>query len=136
MIISTRGRYALRVMIDIVQHNDSEYIPLKEIAERQEISEKYLESILKILVSNKLVEGVRGKNGGYRLSRDAEKITAWDVISVTENELTVVSCLNPDSPACDRAANCSTLPMWREFNKNLKNFFSNYTIEDLATGKQ
>ena len=136
MIVSTKGRYALRVMIDIAQHGKDEYIPLKEIASRQSISGKYLEAILKLLVKSRLVTGVRGKNGGYKLSRDPSDITAWDVISVAESELSVVSCLCPGAEACDRASGCATLPMWQEFNTVMKDFFSKYTIADLANGKK
>ena len=136
MIVSTKGRYALRVMIDIAQHNGDGYIPLKEIAERQDISEKYLEAILKALVQSDLVTGVRGKNGGYKLNRRPSDITAWDVISVTESELSVVSCLSPGAEVCERASECTTLPMWREFNTVLKDFFQKYTIDDLAAGRK
>ena len=136
MIVSTKGRYALRVMIDIAQHKEDGYIPLNEIAARQGISEKYLESILKTMVQNRLVTGVRGKNGGYKLTRPPAQITAWDVISVTESELSVVACLSPGAGACERAPQCVTLPMWREFNAMLKSFFQTYTIDDLVNGKQ
>lgn len=136
MIVSTKGRYALRVMIDIAKQENAEYIPLKEIAERQNISEKYLEAILKILVQNELVTGVRGKNGGYKLAKNPSDITAWDVISVTESTLSVVSCLNPGAEACNRASECATLPMWQEFNTVLKEFFRKYTIDDLAKGRR
>ncbi len=136
MIVSTKGRYALRVMIDIAQHKEDGYIPLNEIATRQGISEKYLESILKTMVQNHLVTGVRGKNGGYKLTRPAAEITAWDVISATESDLSVVACLSPGAEACERASQCVTLPMWREFNAMLKSFFQTYTIDDLVNGKQ
>lgn len=132
MIVSTKGRYALRVMIDMAQHHETEYLPLREIADRQGISEKYLESIIKILVQHKLVTGVRGKNGGYKLTREPKDYTAWDIISITENDLYVVSCLNPGADACDRINDCTTLPMWKEFNETLQNFFRKYTIEELA----
>lgn len=132
MLVSTKGRYALRVMIDLAQHAKEGYVPLKEVAERQGISEKYLEAILKLLVENGLVSGVRGKNGGYRLLRKPSDITAWDVISVAENDFHAVSCLSPGAPACDRANSCATLPMWRDFNEELQRFFSRYTVESLA----
>lgn len=132
MIVSTKGRYALRVMIDLAQHAEEGYVPLKEVAERQGISEKYLEAILKLLVENGLVSGVRGKNGGYRLLREPAAITAWDVISVTENDFHAVSCLSPGAPVCDRAKSCATLPMWMDFNEELKTFFGRYTIAGLA----
>ena len=133
MIISTKGRYALRVMVDLAQHQNGKYIPLKEIAERQEISEKYLESVLKVLVKEKFLLGLRGKGGGYMLNRPASQITAWDVISLTENNgLAAVSCLGPDAVSCPRDLSCSTLPMWQEFEQVVREFFSKYTIEDLA----
>ena len=134
MIISTKGRYALRVMVDLAQHQNGKYIPLKEIAERQEISEKYLESVLKVLVREKFLLGLRGKGGGYMLNKPASQITAWDVISLTENNgLAAVSCLGPDAVSCPREQHCATLPMWQEFEQVVKEFFSKYTIEDLAT---
>jgi Rrf2 family protein len=136
MIVSTKGRYALRVMIDIAKQNKVEYVPLNEIAERQSISEKYLEAILKILVQNGFVTGVRGKNGGYKLTKAPSEISAWDVISVTESELSVVSCLSPGAEVCDRASECATLPMWQEFNTVLREFFQKYTIDDLANGRK
>ena len=116
MVVSTKGRYALRVMIDIAEYGKDSYITLGDIAERQGLSEKYLESIIKMLVQNGLVKGLRGKNGGYKLARDAKEITAWDIISVTENDFYVVSCMNPDAPKCDRTGTCVTLPMWKEFS--------------------
>jgi Rrf2 family protein len=134
MIVSTKGRYALRVMIDIAQHPDNAFTPLKEIAERQDMSEKYLEAILKILVKNELVVGLRGKKGGYQLSRDPRLITVWDVLSVTEKELSVVSCLSPGAVSCEKASECHTLPMWQEFNTLLRLYFSRFTIQDLADG--
>ena len=137
MVVSTKGRYALRVMIDIAKFEKDSYVTLSGIAERQglsgnNLSEKYLESIIKMLVQNNLVKGLRGKNGGYKLSRPAEEITAWDIISVTENDFYVVACMNPDAPKCDRVATCVTLPMWKEFNDTMQDFFKKYTIADLA----
>lgn len=132
MIISTKGRYALRVMIDLAQHIEDGCIPLKEVATRQNISEKYLEAILKILVSHGLVTGVRGKNGGYQLVRKPSEYTVWDIISATETDFYAVACLDPEASACERAANCATLPMWKDFNETLKSFFQKYTIQELA----
>ena len=132
MVVSTKGRYALRVMIDIAEYGKDSYITLGDIAERQGLSEKYLESIIKMLVQNGLVKGLRGKNGGYKLARDAKEITAWDIISVTENDFYVVSCMNPDAPKCDRTGTCFTLPMWKEFSEEMEAFFKKYTIAKLA----
>ena len=132
MLISTKGRYALRIMIDLARHDTNEYVPLKEIAERQGISEKYLEAIIKVLVRNKMVTGLRGKNGGYKLCKSPAEYTAWDIISTVENDFVVVSCLAPEAAACEHAEHCATLPMWKDFNENLRQFFQKYTLESLA----
>ncbi|MCR4702773.1 MAG: Rrf2 family transcriptional regulator [Saccharofermentans sp.] len=132
MVVSTKGRYALRVMIDMAKFGKDSYVTLGDIADRQGLSEKYLESIIKLLVKNGLVKGLRGKNGGYKLNKDASKITAWDIISITENDFYVVSCMNPDAPKCDRVTSCVTLPMWKEFSEEMEAFFRKYTIADLA----
>ncbi len=132
MVVSTKGRYALRVMIDIAKFGKDSYVTLSGIAERQGLSEKYLESIIKMLVQNNLVKGLRGKNGGYKLARDAKDITAWDIISVTENDFYVVACMDPNAPKCDRVASCVTLPMWKEFSEEMQKFFQKYTIAELA----
>lgn len=132
MVVSTKGRYALRVMIDMSKFGKDSYVTLGDIADRQGLSEKYLESIIKLLVKNGLVKGLRGKNGGYKLNKDASKITAWDIISITENDFYVVSCMNPDAPKCDRVTSCVTLPMWKEFSEEMEAFFRKYTIADLA----
>lgn len=132
MVVSTKGRYALRVLIDIAKSGADSYVTLKDISQRQGLSEKYLESIIKVLVTNGLVKGLRGKKGGYRLARPAEEITAWDVISITENDFYVVACMNPDSPKCEREASCVTLPMWKDFNETMMAFFKKYTIAELA----
>ena len=131
MIISTKGRYALRVMIDLAEHQADGYIPLKEIAARQEISEKYLETILKALVRERFLIGLRGKGGGYRLSRPPEQYTVGSIIRLTEGELAPVSCLESRAVPCPRASVCRTLPMWKEFDKVVNNFFDSYTIADL-----
>jgi len=132
MLISTKGRYALRVMIDFARHSGEKVIPLKDVAERQGISEKYLEAIVKLLVQGGLLGGSRGKNGGYRLLKDPSEITAWDVISCAENSFYAVECLSPDAPKCERAEECATLPLWKDFNDTVRDFFQNYTIEELA----
>ena len=110
-MISTKGRYALRVMIDLAEQNSAGYIPLNEIATRQQISEKYLEIILKVLVKNKLLEGQRGKGGGYRLTRPINEYTAGEILELTEGSLSSVACLAPDAPPCERQTSCVTLPM-------------------------
>ena len=112
MMISTRGRYALRILVDLAEHQHDGYITLKEAADRQEISEKYLESIVKDLVRAKYIEGLRGKGGGYRLSRPAEEINVLDVLQLMEGTLVPVACLEVGSRACPRVSDCRTLPIW------------------------
>lgn len=133
MKISTRGRYAIREMVDLAQHGDNDYTPLKDIAERQDISEKYLESITKVLVKEGLLIGKRGKNGGYKLSRDPYAYTVWDVLSILEaDDLAPVACLEPDSEKCPRADKCPTVSMWKEWGHLTEEYFSSITIGQLA----
>lgn len=131
MMISTRGRYALRVMIDLAEQNSTGYVPLKEIAERQEISEKYLESILKILVRNDLLEGMRGKGGGYRLTRLPEAYSVGSILRLTEDSLAPVACLEGTEVLCHRQNFCRTLPMWRKLDTMINEFLDGITLADL-----
>ena len=136
MIVSTKGRYALRVMIDLAEHQAERYVPLKEVAERQEISEKYLENILKVLVQNGFLEGLRGKGGGYRLTRSPDQYTVGEILMLTEGSLAPVSCLTPNAVPCSRMANCRTYEMWKGLNDLISNYFSNITLADLARPDQ
>lgn len=131
MLISTKGRYALQVMIDLAEHQADGFIPLKVIAERQDISEKYLESIIKLLVKAKLLSGVRGKGGGYKLSKAPEQYTIGSVLQITEDSMAPVSCLDPGSDSCPRLAECRTLSMWRGLDKLIRDYFENITLADL-----
>ena len=131
MMISTRGRYALRVMTDLAEHPDAGYIPLRQIAQRQDISEKYLESILKALVHGGLLEGVRGKGGGYRLTRPAEQVTVGNILRLTEDSLAPVACLDAGAAPCPRAAACRTRPMWKRLDTLINDFFDGVTLADL-----
>ena len=131
MLISTKGRYALRVLADMAEHQAEGYIPLKEIAERQEISEKYLESIVKELVKNNVVSGVRGKGGGYRLCRLPEQICLRDVLQYMEGSLAPVACLEEGAAPCGRSARCSTLDFWRGLYECILNYASGFTLADL-----
>ena len=131
-MISTRGRYALRIMIDLAEHQGEDgYLPLKEIAERQEISEKYLESIVKSLVQAKILKGSRGRGGGYRLMKTPEECTLGSILRLTEGDLAPVSCLSPDAQTCERAERCPTLPMWTRLNGMIQDFLDSVTIADL-----
>ena len=136
MMISTKGRYALRVMIDLAEHRAEGYIPLKEIAQRQEISEKYLESILKALVRDKMLTGLRGKGGGYRLTRDPDEYTVGSILRLTEGSLAPVSCLEDEAEQCHRIADCRTLEMWRGLDGMINEYFDGITVADLATPTQ
>ena len=132
MLISTKGRYALRVMIDLAEHQAEGFIPLKVIAERQEISEKYLESIIKLLVKAKLLNGVRGKGGGYQLTRAPEQYTVGSILRLTEESLAPVACLEDGAASCPRMASCRTLPLWQGLNKVINDYLDNVTLADLV----
>ena len=131
MLISTRGRYALRVMIDLAEHQEEGFIPLKAIAQRQGISEKYLESIMKLLVKAKLLNGLRGKGGGYQLTKAPEQYTAGSILRMTEESMAPVSCLDSGAEACPRAAECRTLPLWKGLDKVINDYLDNFTLADL-----
>ena len=136
MIVSTKGRYALRVMIDLAEHQADKYVPLKEVATRQEISEKYLENILKVLVQNGFLEGLRGKGGGYRLTRGPEQYTVEEILNLTEGNLATVSCLTPGAPTCHRMAECRTYNMWKGLDEMISDYFSKITLADLAAPEE
>ena len=136
MIVSTKGRYAMRVMIDLAEHQAERYVPLKEVAARQDISEKYLENILKVLVQNGFLEGLRGKGGGYRLTRSPDQYTVAEILLLTEGSLAPVSCLTPGAPACERMANCRTYTMWKGLNDLIADYFGKITLADLAAPEQ
>ena len=131
MLISTKGRYALRVLVDMAEHASEGYIPLKEIAQRQEISEKYLESIVKDLVKNNVVVGLRGKGGGYRLCHAPEQIVLGDILNYMEGPLAPVACLEKGAVPCVHAAECRTLDFWRGLNDVIHKYTSSYTLADL-----
>ena len=131
MLISTKGRYALRVMIDLAEHPSDGFIPLKMIAERQEISEKYLESITKLLVKAKLLNGLRGKGGGYRLTKAPHQYTVGSILRLTEESLAPVACLEPGAASCPRMAACRTLSLWQGLDKVISDYLDNITIAEL-----
>ncbi len=136
MIVSTKGRYALRVMVDLAEHPTEGYTPLREIAKRQEISEKYLEIILKLLVRGRMVAGLRGKGGGYRLNRPPEEYTVGEVLRCTEESLAPVACLEDAEHQCPRAGQCCTRPMWEKLDRLVNEFFDGITIADLMEQEQ
>ena len=131
MMISTRGRYALRVMLDLAEHNDGKYVPMKSVAERQGISLKYMEKILPLLVSAHLIEGVHGKGGGYRLTRAPQEYPVGEILRLTEGDLAPVACLKSDAEACSRADACRTLQMWAELGRRISDYLDGVTLDTL-----
>ena len=131
MIVSTKGRYALRVMLCFAQRGSDEFVPLKEIAESEGISQKYLESIMTILSKAGFVDAVHGKGGGYRLNRKAEEYTVGSILKLTEGSLAAVSCTTQGAAACSRSTCCQTLPMWERLEKMIDDFFEGITLADL-----
>lgn len=132
MMVSTKGRYALRVMIELAQRDGDDYVPLKELAQRQGISDKYLEAIVKLLVKGGLVAGARGKGGGYRLAREPRDYTVREILQLTEGSLAPVACLESGSPPCSRAESCPTLPMWQGLAARINAYLEGITLEMLA----
>lgn len=131
MKISTRGRYAIRVILDLAEHGAGEYIPLIDVAKRQEISEKYLETIVSMLVKNDLLIALRGKGGGYKLTRQPKEYTVGSILKVTEGAFAPVACLEHKPNQCERVAHCKTLKMWEGLQKVIEDYFENITIQDL-----
>lgn len=132
MMVSTKGRYALRFLIDIAEHQGEGYVPLKEVAARQEISEKYLEIIVKELVKAGLLTAVRGKGGGYRLSKDPDAYCIKDIIELMEGPLAPVACLGPEQGMCSRRESCRTLPLWQGLDEVVSEYLSRYTLADFC----
>ncbi len=130
-MISTRGRYAIRLLIDLAENNDGSYIPLKDIAARQEISKKYLEIIVKDLVKGKLISGTSGKGGGYKLLREPEEYTVGEILELMEGNLSSVACLADPTYDCSRRKTCQTLPMWEEYDRLVHDFFYSKKLSDL-----
>ncbi|MBQ8215316.1 MAG: RrF2 family transcriptional regulator [Clostridia bacterium] len=131
MMISTRGRYALRVMVDLAEMATTGYVPMRAVAERQGLSLKYLEQILPVLVKNGYVTGMHGKKGGYRLAKDPAEYRVGDILRLTEGELTPVGCTECGKGSCERAESCRTLPMWNEFHRMVNDYFDGITLADL-----
>ena len=131
MIVSTKGRYALRVMVHFAKRGGEDYVPLKEIAEAEGISQKYLESIMTVLSKAGFVDAVHGKGGGYRLNRTPEEYTVGSILKLTEGSLAPVSCTTQGAAACSRSTCCQTLPMWEKLEKMIDEFFEGITLADL-----
>ena len=135
MMVSTRGRYALRLMVDLAQNDNGRYIPLTDVAERQGISEKYLENIISSLSKKGYVSAARGKGGGYKLNRPAAEYSVAEILDVCEGSMAPVACLEDEENQCENAGDCPTLAMWTNLYKMTKEYFEGISIEDLAAGK-
>ena len=131
MMISTKGRYALQVMIDIAENSDGQYITLKDIATRQDISEKYLESIIPVLSKSYFLEGVRGKGGGYKLTRSPEDYSVGEILRLVEGPLAPVSCLKGSGVTCEKSTFCKTLPMWAKLDDIINDYLDSVTLASL-----
>ena len=132
MMISAKSRYALRVMVDLAQHNSGEFIPVKEIATRQGISLKYLESIMVTMSKTGIIKGLRGKGGGYKLALDPMDITVGRILKVTEKSLAPVSCLEMQPNPCKRSPACKTVRVWQEMYRVVDEYIESVTIADLV----
>lgn len=131
MKISTKGRYSLRVIIDLAEHRSGGYIPMKEVAARQKISLKYVEKLMPLLTKSGLVEGIHGKGGGYKLKREPEFLTVGEILRLAEGDLAPVSCLEKGTPPCEIAEECRTISMWKDFYEMTNKFFDGITVADL-----
>ena len=130
-MISTKGRYSIRILLDLAEHRNGKYIPMKEVAARQEISLKYIEKLMPALKSAGLIDSTHGVGGGYRLTREPDQYTLWEILGLAEGDLAPVSCLQPGAASCSRAAECRTLPVWQGYYDLTKKYFSNITLADL-----
>ncbi len=131
MKISTKGRYALRMLLDLAEHQNDGYIALKDIAKRQEISKKYLEQIIPILNKSDVLNANRGYQGGYRLAKDPSKYTVGDILRLTEGSLSPVACLDHNPIECERSADCMTLPVWKGLGKVINEYLDSITLQDI-----
>ena len=134
MLISTKGRYALRVMLDLAENSQGKLIPLKDITERQNISKKYLESIMAILSKAGFVEAMHGKGGGYRLSKEPKEYKVGDILCLTEGALAPVTCVEEKDHPCPRADACKTLPLWTGLDKTIREYLDSVSLEDILQG--
>ncbi|MBQ9516508.1 MAG: RrF2 family transcriptional regulator [Eubacterium sp.] len=136
MKISTKGRYALRLMIDLAEHKDDGYIPLKDISERQEISKKYLEQIIAIVNKPDFLRTNRGSQGGYKLAKSPDKYTVGDILRLTEGSLSPVDCVDQHPNECPRSADCPTLPIWSHLSKIINEYLDSVTLQDILDQQQ
>lgn len=131
MMISSKGRYALRVMIDLAQHRDDGYVSVKTISDRQEVSMKYMESIIAMLNKAGLVESARGKDGGYHLTREPGAYSVGEIVALAEGSLAPIPCLESGAPECERAGQCLTLPIWKNLDRIIYDYLDSVTLQDV-----
>lgn len=131
MKISTKGRYALRMLVDLAEHRNEGYIALKDIAARQEISKKYLEQIIPLLNSAGILQANRGFQGGYKLAKSPDQYTVGEILRLTEGSLQPVACLNHEPNECSRCGFCPTLPVWQELGKRIADYLDSVTLQDI-----
>ena len=136
MMVSTKGRYALTVMVDLAKNAVDGYVSLADIAERENLSMKYLESIISMLNKGGMLESLRGKNGGYKLARDPSEYTINEILLLTEGTLAPVNCIMQEGVECEKAATCSTLPLWAGLDGVIENYLSGITLEDVMNGNR
>ena len=135
-MISTKGRYSIRILLDLAEHRNGGYIPIKEVAARQEISLKYVEKLMPALKNAGLIDSTHGIGGGYRLTREPDEYTRWEILRLAEGDLAPVACLQENAAACSRAAECRTLPVWEKYYELTKDYFSGITLADLMNTPQ
>ena len=135
-MISTKGRYSIRILLDLAEHRNGGYIPIKEVAARQEISLKYVEKLRPALKNAGLIDSTHGIGGGYRLTREPDEYTLWEILRLAEGDLAPVACLQENAAACSRAAECRTLPVWEKYYELTKDYFSGITLADLLNNPQ
>ena len=135
-MISTKGRYSIRILLDLAEHRNGGYIPIKEVAARQEISLKYVEKLMPALKNAGLIDSTHGIGGGYRLTREPDEYTLWEILRLAEGDLAPVACLQENAAACSRAAECRTLPVWEKYYELTKDYFSGITRADLMNNPQ
>lgn len=135
-MISTKGRYSVRILLDLAEHRSGGYIPMKEVAARQEISLKYIERLMPALKAAGLIDSVHGAGGGYRLTREPEEYTLWEILTLAEGDLAPVSCLQRNAVPCQRAAECRTLPVWQGYYDLTRSYFTGVTLADLMNAPQ
>lgn len=130
-MISTKGRYSIRILLDLAEHGTGDYLPMKDVAERQGISLKYVERILPSLKEGGLIDSLHGKGGGYRLTREPDQYTLWEILRITEGDMAPVACLKSGADVCERAAECRTLTVWENYYNLTRDYFSGITLADL-----